>query len=116
MLFDIAHKNAMLEQFDRLAFLAKFVSKTHRIMERIGKNGEGYDKVSREFGAALEEITALLQTLIFRAPEEERFRFTAVYLKSTLEGLGNLLLLLSDVSWYKSWRTDHPGQEPWNIP
>ena len=116
MLFEVAFRSELMEQFDRLAFLGKFASKTHRIIERIGRNGEGYDKLSKEFGAALEEITTLLHTLILRAPEDEQVRFSTNYLKTSLEGLRNLLLLLSDISWYKSWRTDHPGEEPWSNP
>jgi hypothetical protein len=116
MLLHLAQRGEVVDQFERVAFLAKFASRANRIMQRIGKKGEGYEKLEREFALAIEEITSLLRAIVTSAPPDEAERFRTVYLERTIAGLRNLLELLSDLSWYKSWRTDHRGKDPWRVP
>jgi len=85
-------------------------------MQRIGHSGEGYDKLAREFGSAIAEITALVQRLTDHAPEEDKRRFASSYLQLSVHALDELLSLLSDLSWYKNWKIDHPDQKPWEVP
>jgi len=116
LLLELSRRNSTLDDFDRLTFLAKFASNAHRIMQRIGTSGEGYDKLAREFGSSIEEVTALVQRLIHSAPEEDKRRLASSYLQLSVNALDELLSLLSDLSWYKNWKIDHPDQKPWDVP
>jgi len=106
-LLELAIGNNEQEKFERLAFLAKFAAKSRKIMERIGRNGEGYDKIASELSAALEEVSTLLAHLTAFAPDANRSRFSQTYLSNTPGALQQLFLLLSDISWYKNWTIDN---------
>lgn len=97
-------RTAILED---LSFLAKFLSRTHGIMQRIGAKGDGYDALAREFQDSLQRASGLIRQLLEGAPAEVRQEMTATYLGLSHECLANLLALLYDLSWYKNWLIDH---------
>jgi hypothetical protein len=92
---------------DELSFLAKFVCKTYGIMQRIGPQGKGYDKLSHEFGGAITNITQLISALLGNASTEDRQHVASTYLALTPKSLHHLLTLCYDLSWYKNWLIDH---------
>jgi hypothetical protein len=94
------------ETLERLGFYGKFVSNSFRIMQRIGKDGEGYEKLEREFRSTTEKGKALLGELLHFAPEEIRRRFLVSYVDMTPGSLQNLLSLFQDLSWYKNRMID----------
>ena len=94
-----------------LSFLAKFLSRAYGIMKRIGKDGEGYESVAKEFGQNLEKATALTRSLIEKAPPHIQKESSTTYLAMTAASLQNLLDLFYDLSWYKNWLIDHPRQD-----
>jgi len=106
-LLELASSNNEKDKFERLAFLAKFAGKSRKIMERIGRNGEGYDKIASELSAALEEVVTLLAHLTSFAPDAKSSRFSQTYLSHTPEALQQLFSLLTDISWYKNWTIDN---------
>ncbi len=95
------------KELGELSFLAKFVSNSYKIMKRIGKNGEGYEKLSKEFATALEKSKTLMHTLIDEAPEDIKRRFASSYFDMTQKAMQNLLSLCYDLSWYKNWDIEH---------
>jgi hypothetical protein len=107
LLLGLAHSGPPMENLDRLAFLAKFAAKSRKIMERIGRNDQGYDKIATELANALDEIQNLLGTLTGGATDEERSRFSQTYLAKSRDGLANLFSLIADLAWYKNWTIDH---------
>ena len=106
-LLELAIVNHEEEGFDRLAFLSKFVAKSRKIMERIGPNGEGYDRISGELSAALGEMEILLKQLTAFADTPERLRFSQTYLAQTPDSLRDLFSLIDDLCWYKNWKIDN---------
>ena len=94
------------EMLDELGFYAKFLHRTYGIMTRIGRVGEGYDRLANEFSDAAAKARALVTSLVARSPEDVRARITALYLPMTQEGLENMLSLCHDLSWYKNWLID----------
>ncbi len=91
---------------DDLAFRSKFLTRTFGIMQRIGREGSGYDRLESEFAAGLEVVRGHLRTLLGDAPDEVRDRLTASYLAMTPGGMSNLMALLGDLTWYKNWLLD----------
>ena len=91
---------------DELSFFSKFLHRTYGIMTRIGRDGEGYDRLANEFSEVVAKARALVTSLIAESPPDVRERFTATYLAMTQEGLENLLSLCRDLSWYKNWLID----------
>jgi hypothetical protein len=95
---------------DELGFYAKFLSRTYAIMTRIGRTGEGYDRLAHEFTEAVAKTRKLLTSLAAEAPGDIQEQITATYLAMTQEGLDNLLSLCQDLSWYKNWLIDTKRQ------
>ena len=111
VLLECALKHQEKSALHELCFLAKFISKAHAIMTRIGKDGEGYEKVLNEFKANLEKATSLARTLIGQAPTHIQEEFATTYFAMTPTSFQNLLDLFYDLSWYKNWLIDHPEQD-----
>jgi hypothetical protein len=110
---EAAYRGGREQDLDALAFAGKFCVRTLRIMERIGPGGEGYDRLAAEFSSNIENARRLLALLLAAAPEETRTAFTGRYLSMATDGIGNLMALLSDLSWVKNWQIDNPGKTPW---
>ncbi len=109
LLLELSSRANLHSLLDELSFLAKFTSRTHRILQRVGRGGEGYEVLSREFSEGIEKATSLARTIIESAPPEFRRQFERSYLSLTPEAIQNLLALFYDLSWYKNWQIDHPG-------
>ncbi len=112
ILIELSTANKQHEALEKLSFLAKFASKTLGIMTRIGNDGDGFEKLSREFTEAIDRATALLRALLQDAPAATRQQFSFTYLSMTPDSLQHLLALCYDLSWYKNWLIDHPDQHP----
>ncbi|MBI4427494.1 MAG: hypothetical protein HY562_00060 [Ignavibacteriales bacterium] len=99
-------RNGMQQVFDDVIFQAKFAVKTQDIMKRIGPTGDGFDKLSAEFGASFEKTTTLLKTLVKEAPEESKTQFVSQFLTLSDESFGQLMKLFEDLSCVKNWQID----------
>ena len=110
LLIECAHHNGRQSLLDELSFIAKFTSRTYRILQRIGKETEGYDKLSDEFSEGMDKATSLVRTIVAIAPPEVQQPFAVSYLSMTPDSIQNLLALFYDLSWYKNWQIDHPGE------
>lgn len=113
LLCEAAFRGRKERHLDELAFLGKFVLRTFGIMRRIGKGGQGYDRLAAEAEAVLEKIRGHLTALAEELSPEDRQRMSTQYLTLTPAAFQDLLLLLQDAGWYKNWLIDHPGQLPW---
>ena len=108
-LLELGASSHMRPVLEELSFYAKFLQRTHGIMKRIGKDGNGYDKLSEEFGTSLGKANRLIGTLLDGAPPDVRAQFSSTYLAMTQGGLANLLALFYDLSWYKNRLIDAEG-------
>ncbi len=106
VLIELATLERQQDTLDELSFTAKFLHRSLGIMRRIGKDGNGYDKLESEFKGNLQKASTLVGTLIRNAPEETRQHFTSTYLGLTPGALENFMMLLHDLSWYKNWLID----------
>jgi hypothetical protein len=112
-LLEAAYRGGREQDLDALAFTGKFCVRAFGIMKRIGPGGEGYDRLAAEFSGSIDNARRLLVSLLAAAPEETRMAFTGRYLSMAADGIGNLMALLSDLSWVKNWQIDNPGKSPW---
>jgi hypothetical protein len=114
VLVELATRHDRATILDELGFLAKFITRTYRIMQRIGKNGNGYDRLSTEFTNAVTSSTALLTALVEEAPETVRTHLMSSYLTLSQDSFRHFIDLCSDLGRYKNWLIDseHPGELP----
>jgi hypothetical protein len=105
-LLDLGALPELTPALDDLAFRAKFLTRTFGIMQRIGREGTGYDRLESEFAATMDVVRGHVRTLLGGASDGVRDRFTASYLAMTPSGLSNLMALLGDLTWYKNWLID----------
>lgn len=107
-LIELAARQTKESTLDELSFFAKFISRAYTIMKRIGKEGEGYDRIEEQFNDTLEKAITLARALLEGAPVDVQRHFTVTYFGMTTTSLTNLLDLFYDLSWYKNWLIDHP--------
>ncbi len=106
ILIELAHQNNKLQTLDDLSFYAKFAHKTFGIMKRIGKDADGYDKLSKEFGDCAGKSKNLVNELLALASDETKKEFDAQFLSMSPTAFQNLLALFYDLSWYKNFLID----------
>ena len=102
-LIELAERSDQRARLEELSFYAKFISRSYRIMERIGRNAEGYDRLNSEFTDALERCRSLMRILLSDAPFPTRQRLERSYLELSTSSLEAILALAYDLSWYKNW-------------
>jgi hypothetical protein len=106
VLLDLGSSPDRASALEELAFRAKFLTRTFRIMQRIGREGTGYDRLETEFAASMDVARGHMRTLLGEAPEDVRERFASSYFSMSPAGLGNLMALMGDLTWYKNWLLD----------
>ena len=107
LLIELSKLRNQSQVLEDLCFLSKFLVKTRGVMERVGKNDEGYDKLSFQFAENLEKASTFVRLLVKEAPEDGKRHFTSSYFSMTPDALSALMELLYDISWLKNWKIDH---------
>ncbi|MEK6651067.1 MAG: hypothetical protein AABY75_08820 [Bacteroidota bacterium] len=105
MLLDRAAEG-MEQAFLDACFHAKFLVRAQEVMRRIGRDGEGFDKMSAEFQAGVGRTTTLLRTMVKDAPELLKDRITKEYLQLQPDVLQRFLGLCADLARVKNWEVD----------
>lgn len=106
LLIELAYQHDKLQILDELSFFAKFAYKTFGIMNRIGNEADGYDKLSKEFGESVEKSKNLLNKLLAHASGETKKKFIAQFMAMSPTAFNDLLALFYDLSWYKNHLID----------
>ena len=113
VVLEAAFRGGRKGDLEELAFLGKFCVRAFGIMKRVGPQGDGYGRLAEELQVSTGRARALFGLILAGAPEETRSALSERYLSMTAEGMGNLMALLSDLSWVKNWQIDNPGKSPW---
>ncbi len=111
LLFESAQRAGLSAEFDELSFQAKFAHKAYGILQRLGREARGYDRLEGEFRAALERCSALVREVLAGAPSGVRVQFAERYLAFRPDALRDFLALCQDLSWYKNWHIDRRGAQ-----
>lgn len=106
-LIELSRIHNQRQVLDDVCFLSKFLVNTNTVMKRIGKDAEGYGKLSYEFTENLEKASTFIRLLVKEAPDDVKKHFTSTYFGMTHGGLNSLMELLYDITWLKNWEIDH---------
>jgi len=106
VLIELSYQSQAQDRLDDIAFSAKFLSKSFELMKRIGKEGEGYDKLESEFTAQVEKSRSAILQLLEHADAMTKAHFVSTYLGMDTLALQNLMQLFHDLSWYKNFQID----------
>jgi hypothetical protein len=107
LILELAGSPDVRQPLDDLSFHSKVVHRTAAIIKRLGPDGAGVDQVRGEFSRSLDVVRSLLARLLPLLPEGARGRMDREYLSMTQVSLGNLMMLCSDLRWYKNWLIDN---------
>ena len=105
-LLDAARKSDNIKLFEDVIFHAKFITKSLGVMQRIGADGEGYDRLSAEFQSSLDKVTTMIRQIVETVSGERRQHYRAFFLSLDQESLSRLMKLLDDFSLVKNLRVD----------
>jgi len=105
-LIEIADQHSMQDQLNDLAFSAKFIVKSFELMQRIGKDGNGYEKLSQEFSSQIQKAQQLIKQFLDSADAMTKAHFIGNYLEMNTLTMQNLMLLFHDLGWYKNYQID----------
>jgi len=106
VLIEEANLRGMGEVFRDVMFQAKFATRTREIMQRIGRDAEGFDKLSTEFQNSVEKTSALLRTIVKESSEEIKEHFVKDFFGLDQSSFGNFINLLGDLNWVKNYELD----------
>jgi len=106
MLIDHARQADRWPAMEEISFYAKFITKAHDLMFRIGRDGEGYDKISAEFEKSATTVQSRLKELVSSMPQDRRTNFEETFLNLDQGSLTRLMGLLNDLAWVKNWMVD----------
>ncbi len=106
VLLQIAEEHSMQELLDDLAFSSKFIGKSFELMQRIGKDGNGYEKLSAEFTTQISKSQSVLKQLLESSDAVTRVHFAGNYLEMNTLTMQNLMQLYHDLHWYKNYQLD----------
>jgi len=105
-LIEIAQQHSLQGQLDDLVFSSKFIVKSFELMQRIGKDGNGYEKLSQEFSDQIQKAQTLLKQFLDRADGMTKAHFSGNYLEMNTLTMQNLMQLFHDLGWYKNYQID----------
>lgn len=107
ILLEMTQQHSLQASLDDLAFSSKFLIKSFDLMKRIGKGGEGYDKLEKEFTVQTERSRTLIAQIVEKADPMTMSHFRGTYLSLEPISLENVMQLFHDLSWYKNYQIDH---------
>ncbi len=105
-LLQIAEEHSKHSLLDDLAFSSKFIIKSFELMQRIGRDGNGYEKLSSEFTAQISKSQTVLRQLLDSSDAATQAHFSGQYLEMNTLTMQNLMQLYHDLSWYKNYQID----------
>ena len=105
-LLQLAEEHSKHGLLDDLAFSSKFIIKSFELMQRIGRDGNGYEKLSSEFTAQISKSQSVLRQLLDSSDAATQAHFSGQYLEMNTLTMQNLMQLYHDLSWYKNYQID----------
>jgi hypothetical protein len=105
-ILQIAFQTGLTNEFEDLIFQAKFLVRTREVMQHIGCEAEGFEKLSTEFQAGVKKSMDLLKMLIGRATGDVTQIYSGSFFAMDSESFDRLMKFYTDLSWIKNWQID----------
>lgn len=106
MIIETVKLHGMADTFNRLIFLGKFLFNTHNIMNRIGKNSEGYEKLSNEFRDNSKLFLQDLEAIIDTSAEDTKECLMRLISFQNTTDFNDFMKLIEDLSLLKNFELD----------
>jgi hypothetical protein len=105
-LIDQTNLQGLNQPFLDAIFHAKFAIKSREVISRIGRDSEGFDKLSSEFQTSVEKASTLLKTIVKESDDAGKQHFVREFFSLDQASFSRLMLLFEDLSWVKNWDVD----------
>ncbi len=92
--------------FEELIFIAKFISNTHRLLNRAGIGNFDTEKLLNEYKINIQKASSLLTEIISNAPNDVRDEFLLINRFNSYKDLENFLEFMNELSWIKNYYLD----------
>lgn len=106
MIIETSKLHGMVDTFNRLIFLGKFLFNTHKIMNKTGKDSEGYEKLSNEFQDNSKLFLQDLEIIIEASAEDTRDCLLKFISFQNTTDFNNFMMLIEDLSLLKNYEID----------
>ena len=94
------------KELEELIFQAKFISRTREIINRVGPDADGYDKLSLEFQSGIKKAVSTLDSILKKSSDRHALKIKSLTDSEDTEKLNYLMDLFHDLSWIKNWQID----------
>jgi hypothetical protein len=101
LLLDFAERGGIAPDFEKLIFLAKFITRGFDILRRSGIVADETKNLSDEVQKNLEQVTVLLRKLCAVDPAESSALFGDRFFSLSHESMMTIQELLSELTWIK---------------
>ncbi|MFA6456278.1 MAG: hypothetical protein WCW40_05595 [Bacteroidota bacterium] len=105
-LIELSETHSLQNTLNDLAFSSKFIVKSFELMKRIGKDGNGYEKISEEFSAQVQKSQQVIKQILDHADAITKSHFAGSYLEMNTLTMENLMQLYHDLSLFKNYQLD----------
>jgi len=105
-LIELAETHSQQNTLKDLAFSSKFIVKSFELMKRIGRDGNGYEKISGEFSIQVQKSQQVMKQILAHADAMTSSHFAASYMEMNTLTMENLMQLYHDLSLYKNYLLD----------
>ncbi|RPI05356.1 MAG: hypothetical protein EHM64_06860 [Ignavibacteriae bacterium] len=105
-LLQIVVQTGIIDEFEEVIFISKFLVRAQEVLKRIGHETEGFNKLSAEFQSNIKRMMNLLNSFAGRADEALSQKYASIFLTPDIENVDRLVRLCSDLSWVKNWQID----------
>jgi len=105
-LLQITVQTGLINEFEELIFQAKFLTRTQDVLQRIGPDAQGFDKLSAELQSGVKRSLDLLKMLVERSAADVTQKYSDIFFAMETESFACLMKLYFDLSWIKNWQID----------
>lgn len=108
-LIDLAARGQQDAVFEKIIFLAKFITRGFDILRRSGIVADETKNLAEEIEKNLQQVTGLIRSLCAVDPRESAVIFDERYFSLSHESLSTIQELLAELTWIKNYSLDgHP--------
>ena len=105
-ILQITIQTGLTNEFEELIFQTKFLVRTQDVINHIGSQAQGFEKLSMEFQSSVKKSVDLLKMLVGRTAADVMQKYSDTFFAMEAESFARLMKFYSDLSWIKNWQID----------